>query len=146
MRSTSTATIAHRREVVLTKGAGGVSAAHRLGHFLRTNFEASGLQMRRRVPFGAAAWPLAARAQQPGIPVIGFLDTSSLEATKEIVANFRRGLRDAGYVEGKNVAIEFRWSNDQRILAEMAADLFRRNLDVIFASGASGLNTCCHCL
>jgi putative tryptophan/tyrosine transport system substrate-binding protein len=102
--------------------------------------------MRRRVPFGAAAWPLTARAQQPGIPVIGFLDTSSLEATKEIVANFRRGLRDAGYVEGKNVAIEFRWSNDQRILAEMAADLFRRNLDVIFASGASGLNTCCHCL
>jgi hypothetical protein len=41
------------------------------------------------------------------------------------------------------VAIEFRWSNDQRILAEMAADLFRRNVDVIFASGASGLNTCC---
>jgi putative tryptophan/tyrosine transport system substrate-binding protein len=59
-------------------------------------------------PGSAAAWPVVARAQQPDIPVIGFLDTSSLEATKEIVANFRGGLRDVGYVEGKNVAIEFR--------------------------------------
>jgi putative ABC transport system substrate-binding protein len=72
------------------------------------------------------------------MPVIGFLATSPPEATKEIVANFRSGLRDAGYVEGRNVAIEFRWSNDQRVLAEMAADLVRRPVDVIFASGASG--------
>jgi putative tryptophan/tyrosine transport system substrate-binding protein len=70
--------------------------------------------------------------------VIGFLDTSSPEAAKEVVANFRRGLRDAGYVEGNNVVIEFRWSNDQGVLAEMAADLVRRKVDVIFASGASG--------
>jgi putative tryptophan/tyrosine transport system substrate-binding protein len=83
-------------------------------------------------------WPCAVPGRQAGTPVIGFLDTSSLEATKEIIANFRTGLRDAGYVEGKNVAIEFRWSNDQRVLAEMAAELVRQKVDVIFASGASG--------
>jgi putative ABC transport system substrate-binding protein len=86
----------------------------------------------------AAAWPVRARAQQAKVPVIGFLATSPPEATTEIVANFRSGLRDAGYVEGKNVAIEFRWSNDQRVLAEIATDLVRRKVDLIFASGASG--------
>jgi putative tryptophan/tyrosine transport system substrate-binding protein len=101
----------------------------------------SGHTRRRELIAGlgsAAAWLVVAPAQQPGIPVIGFLDTSSLEATKEIVASFRTGLRDAGYVEDKNVAIEFRWSNDQRVLAEMAAELVRRKVNVIFASGASG--------
>src|SRR5215472_12517023 len=87
---------------------------------------------------GAAAWPVVVGALQTTMPVIGYLDTASPEASKAIIANFRRGLKDAGYVEGKNVAIEFRWSNDQRVLAEMAADLVRRKVDVIFASGGSG--------
>ena len=85
----------------------------------------------------ATAWPVRARAQQAKMPVIGFLATSPPEATTEIVANFRSGLREAGYVEGKNVAIEFRWSNDQRVLTEIATDLVRRKVDLIFASGAS---------
>jgi putative tryptophan/tyrosine transport system substrate-binding protein len=87
---------------------------------------------------GAAAWPVGGRAQQAKTPVIGFLATFPPEAAKGIVANFRSGLRDAGYVEGEDVVIEFRWSNDQRVLAEIATDLVRRKVNLIFASGASG--------
>src|SRR5215475_8377357 len=78
-------------------------------------------------------WPLAARAQQPGIPVIGFLEANSSEATKETVADFRRGLRDAGYFEGQNVAIEFRWGNGQPmpVLRQLASDLVRLQVAVI---------------
>jgi putative ABC transport system substrate-binding protein len=84
----------------------------------------------------AAAWPMVARAQQPAVPVIGFLDTSSAEARKEVVSEFRRGLRDAGYIEGQNVAIEFRWGNGQPIMPQLASDLVRLQVDVIVASGA----------
>jgi putative ABC transport system substrate-binding protein len=86
----------------------------------------------------AAVWPIAARAQQPSIPVIGFLDTAPPAATRGIVAEFREGLKEAGYIEGKNVAVEFRWANNRRGLSEMAADLVRRQVDVIVASGGSG--------
>jgi putative tryptophan/tyrosine transport system substrate-binding protein len=87
----------------------------------------------------AVGWPLAARAQQPGIPVIGFLERSSPEAAKEDVASFRSGLRDAGYVEGQNVAIEFRWGNSQGlpVMRQLASDLVRLQVAVIVASGAS---------
>jgi putative ABC transport system substrate-binding protein len=87
----------------------------------------------------AAGWPLVARAQQPGIPVIGFLSPNSPENAKGGVSEFRRGLRDAGYIEGQNVAIEFRWANAQlEVLGQLASELVRLPVAVIVAPGAVG--------
>jgi ABC-type uncharacterized transport system substrate-binding protein len=86
----------------------------------------------------AAAWPLAARAQQPAMPVIGYLDATSASERTYIVAAFRQGLAEAGYVEGQNVAIEFRWANgDYGRLSQMAADLVRRQVNLIVTPGAA---------
>jgi len=88
---------------------------------------------------GAAAWPLAARAQQPALPVIGFLNPGSPTEWSHLVAAFKDGLADAGYIEGRNVAIEFRWGGDRYDgLPEMAADLVRRRVAVIFTAGGPG--------
>src|SRR5437868_4208833 len=61
----------------------------------------------------AAAWPLAARAQQPAMPVVGYLDRKVAAAVSYQVEAFRKGLNEAGFVEGRNVAMEFRWAEDQ---------------------------------
>jgi putative tryptophan/tyrosine transport system substrate-binding protein len=85
---------------------------------------------------GAAAWPFEARGQQPAIPVIGFLDTRSPDVLVDRLRGFRRGLNETGYVEGENVAIDYRWADNQLDKIPMqAAELVRRQVAVIVASG-----------
>jgi len=80
----------------------------------------------------AVAWPLAARAQRPAMPVVGYLYGGSPESSVQRVVAFRKGLNETGYIEGDNVAIEFRWANDRTDrLPEMASDLVRRGVAVI---------------
>jgi putative ABC transport system substrate-binding protein len=97
--------------------------------------------MRRRdfikaIAGSAAAWPLAARAQQPPVPLIGFLNSASAHAFAPYVAAFRAGLDETGYVEGQNLAIDFRWAEGQYAqLPTLAAELVHRQVGVIASTG-----------
>src|SRR6202795_5108659 len=88
---------------------------------------------------GAAAWPLAARAQQPAVPVIGYLGSQSADDEyKNFTVPFLRGLKETGYVEGQNVAVEYRYAENQMDrLPALAADLVRRRVAVIVTIGAT---------
>jgi putative ABC transport system substrate-binding protein len=103
-----------------------------------------GADMRRREFFillgggATVAWPLAARAQQSGMPVIGFLNMASLETYPHLLRAFRHGLKDTGYVEGENVALEFRWAGGQfDRLPALADELVRRQVAAIVATGGT---------
>ena len=81
-----------------------------------------------------AVWPLAARAQQPAMPVVGFLNPTFIESNADRLRGFHRGLKDTGYVEGENVAVVYRWAECQNDrLPELAAELVRRQASVIAA-------------
>jgi putative tryptophan/tyrosine transport system substrate-binding protein len=89
---------------------------------------------------GAAAWPVVVRAQQAAVPVIGYLDTRSAQRTGSAAKAFQRSLAEVGYVEGRNVSIEYRWADDDNArLPALAADLIHRQVTLILASGGSAL-------
>jgi putative tryptophan/tyrosine transport system substrate-binding protein len=86
---------------------------------------------------GAAAWPLAARAQQPVMPVVGFINPSSADGWESRLRAFRQGLKETGFIEGENVAVEYRWAENQfDRLPALAAELVRRQVTVIVTTGS----------
>ena len=89
-----------------------------------------------------AAWPLAARAQQRAMPAVGYLSSRSADTQTDLVRGFRQGLREIGYIEGENVAVNYRWAdNEADRLPALAAELVRRQVAVIAASGGPASET-----
>ena len=89
----------------------------------------------------AATWPLGAHAQQPALPVVGFLRSTAAASAAHLVAAFRQGLNETGFVEGRSVAIEYRWADNQNDrLPALVADMVRRRVAVIVAGGQSAAN------
>ena len=98
----------------------------------------SGIRRRTFVTLlgGAAAWPLAARAQQPSVPLIGFLNPTNADSNGDRLRGFHRGLKETGYVEGENVAVAYRWAEgDNDRLPALAAELVQRKVSVVVAFG-----------
>src|SRR5450756_3029746 len=86
---------------------------------------------------GAAAWPLAAHAQQPTMPVVGFVNAGSADGSVHYVVAFRKGLNETGYIEGQNVTVEYHWLEGQNDRAPaLVADLVRRQVAVIVTPGS----------
>ena len=86
----------------------------------------------------AVAWPLAARAQRPAVPVIGFLHSASAEPNANLVKAFRKGLFDVGFIESQNVTMDFRWADGQNDrLPGLASDLVRRHVSLIATPGST---------
>ena len=84
----------------------------------------------------AMVWPITARAQQAAMPVVGYLSSQSADTQTDLVRGFRRGLREIGYIEGENVAVNYRWAdNEADRLPALAAEMVRRQVAVIAASG-----------
>ena len=86
---------------------------------------------------GAATMSFAVRAQQPAMPVVGFLRPGSPELNAHLLAAFRKGMGETGYVEGRNVAVEYRWADNDDRLRELAADLVRLRVNVIVTPGST---------
>jgi putative tryptophan/tyrosine transport system substrate-binding protein len=86
---------------------------------------------------GAAAWPLAAQGQERAVPVIGWLSSRTREFDKPFLVPFLRGLSERGYTEGRNIAIEYRWTETHDRMPALAAELVQRRVDVIFAVGTA---------
>src|SRR5262245_13100775 len=123
-----------------------LSSYRLLGPFLRpgmNRYDAllGGCMRRRRfieLIGGAAAWPLAARAHQAALPVVGFLRSTPAATSTYFVEAFRQGLNEAGFLEGQNVRMEYRWADDQLDrLPAMAGDLVRRQVALIVANGVA---------
>src|SRR5262245_44135238 len=89
----------------------------------------------------AAAWPLAAHAQQPAMPVVGILNAGAREVMRPQIAAFLEGLKESGYVEGQNLAVEYRFAEGKfDRFAALASDLIRRQVSVLFASSVAGVH------
>ena len=92
---------------------------------------------------GAVAWPLAARAQQPAMPVVGFLHGGSAGMRTHFIAAFHQGLKETGHIEGQHIEIDYRWADDQsNRLPALAVDLARRQVSVITTCGGERGRVC----